>query len=833
MAAILNDVTEYLLQQSWQIALVFVLVAVGCRLLKNATAHWRYLLWCVVLAKCLMPPMVTLSLDVLPHQTSGFVENLSLAATTTEQEIVEPVDGIAPQNMPTDLKAGTADNQSARQESVPAPYNLKAWLGLGWLVTAGLLLAVMFGKGLRLHRYLKKERQPLNATLEDELKTLQEQLHLKQRPSIWEVDGFGQPFVWGVLRGAVYIPRDFGETVAKEHRRGIWVHEMAHVSRWDAAVNALQIVVQAIFFFHPLVWWANKKIRQEREKCCDETAIALLNAAPREYGNAILENLIAENKARQPVPTLAIASPVKHIEERIRTIMSPRRQFFRKPTWLVIATTLLFAALAGPTALVLGVRAQEATVTEKNSLTNESKAFVSKIVKTVSENLAEKVIGNRPRGNCSISGKVVSAETGKPVDHGKVYLFYSGTHAAMFFDVRSDGSFEFKDIPAGLYTLRSIKTEGYQDAVYNPENHTRKSSFIPFSLKKEEQRTDVVLKVKPAYSVSGTVFDKNDKILKDNSLSVVAWRELDEVQGNLNRYKIAKQSRITTDGTYRLDGLDDSPVYIMVIDWQAGEKDDYYPPCYYPGTVARNEAKKITFENTKSVDNIDIYLKKKGEFILEGVVKDATTSKAIPQALVTVHHRDMLFDRLTTYTDEEGRYRIESLGAGDFLVHVDAEPWGYVRARNPIKIEKANINKLDFSLNLAAKISGKFVDEDGQPVEINSRSYGLAFRKGYATPETASWSGARNRYGKRGRARENTFNGGQGDYQEEYMDFPTSSTFVVEGIIPGETILRFHPLAQGESVKEILHDGKNVMQTGIETKPAEETKDVTIVIGTQ
>ena len=96
-----------------------------------------------------------------------------------------------------------------------------------------------------------------------------------------------------------------------------------------------------------------------------------------------------------------------------------------------------------------------------------------------------------------------------------------------------------------------------------------------------------------------------------------------------------------------------------------------------------------------------------------------------------------------------------------------------------------------------------------------------------------SWSGAHSKYGNIKRENHgNTFNGGEGDYEEEYMDFPTPSTFVVEGMIPGKTVLRFHPKSQGCVLKEILYEGRNVMETGIETRAGEEIEDVTIVIGT-
>ena len=65
----LNQITNYLLMQSWQIAILVVVIAAVNLALKNRSAHVRYLLWLIVLAKCLVPPLVTIPLAVLPQVT--------------------------------------------------------------------------------------------------------------------------------------------------------------------------------------------------------------------------------------------------------------------------------------------------------------------------------------------------------------------------------------------------------------------------------------------------------------------------------------------------------------------------------------------------------------------------------------------------------------------------------------------------------------------------------------------------------------------------------------------------------------------------------------------
>jgi protocatechuate 3,4-dioxygenase beta subunit len=256
-----------------------------------------------------------------------------------------------------------------------------------------------------------------------------------------------------------------------------------------------------------------------------------------------------------------------------------------------------------------------------------------------------------PKGNCSISGKVVSVETSEPVGHAKVMLDGDSRDYPFFIEVANDGTFMFRDIPAGLYSLTTFRTTGFEDVSYNPEKKPGK--YPKFSLRDKEQRTGVVLRIKPACRIEGKILDENGEPLRGRTLHVEAWVELAEPIGQ-KRYSIAEDSRIASDGSYLLDGLDGRPVYVMAIDKRSQEKDEYSPPCYYPGTVDRNKAKKVTFDGTKSVENVDICLQKKGEFVLEGVVTDEKTGNPIPKAWVIIHHRDMLTDYVTTYTDQQG-----------------------------------------------------------------------------------------------------------------------------------------------------------------------------------
>ena len=344
METYLIQITDYLLTQSWQIAVLVAVVAAANFALRNKSAHVRYLLWLIVLAKCLVPPLMTVPVAVLPQDEPAPV--IEIAAMPE----VEPL------TLPSRPAPPTPAQTVATR---PARLSPRQWIGLTWIVGVAAFILVAVTKALRTQLWLRRKRKPLPADSQIGIEGLFTGLELKRLPKVWFVEGIGQPFVWGLLRGGIYLPANFVKVNNDEHRRDIFGHELSHILRFDAAINLLQIISQSVFWFHPFVWWTNKKIRAEREKCCDEMTIASLNAPVRDYSRAIVETLITEHESTRPIPSLAVAGPVKNIEERIKTMLRPGKKFYRHPSVPALAIVILIALLAVPTTITLTARADD------------------------------------------------------------------------------------------------------------------------------------------------------------------------------------------------------------------------------------------------------------------------------------------------------------------------------------------------------------------------------------------------------------------------------------------------------------------------------------------
>jgi beta-lactamase regulating signal transducer with metallopeptidase domain/regulation of enolase protein 1 (concanavalin A-like superfamily) len=377
METYLTQITDYLLTQSWQIAVLVVVIGATNLALRNRSAHVRYLLWLIVLAKCLVPPLLTIPLAILPQATlpEPIVESPYRDPAIDFEMEITPVDD-APLSLPSTFAAAPQPIVADAVPRLTAPQ----WLGIGWIagVTVFILAAVI--KALRTELWLRRQRKPLPVKLKSEIEDLLSCFKVRTLPKVWLVEGIGQPFVWGVLRGSIYLPGNFIKVNSSENRRGVLGHELSHVLRFDTVVNLLQVISQAIFWFHPFVWWANKRIRAEREKCCDEMAIACLSAKAKDYSTAIVNILITEHKSTRPVPSLAVAGPVKNIEERIKTMTKPGKKFYKRPSLMAAMAVLLLALLSVPATFVLTARAQRAEPAALPAAENEPDASTIDII---------------------------------------------------------------------------------------------------------------------------------------------------------------------------------------------------------------------------------------------------------------------------------------------------------------------------------------------------------------------------------------------------------------------------------------------------------------------
>ena len=113
-------------------------------------------------------------------------------------------------------------------------------------------------------------------------------------------------------------PRRIAERLGDEQVEAILAHELSHVRRRDNLAAALHMIVQALFWFHPLVWWVGARLVDERERACDEEVIRL-GSEPQVYAESILKTCELYVESRLVCVAGVTGSDLK---QRIEAIMS-------------------------------------------------------------------------------------------------------------------------------------------------------------------------------------------------------------------------------------------------------------------------------------------------------------------------------------------------------------------------------------------------------------------------------------------------------------------------------------------------------------------------------
>ena len=151
-------------------------------------------------------------------------------------------------------------------------------------------------------------------------------------------------FTLGIIRPVICVPRGLvDDPVALE---SVMAHEMAHVARLDALWLRLQHLLQAVYFFHPLVWISGIKLNDERERLCDATVVAAGRLAARDYVGGLL-NVLRLDLQGVGAPTMTARK--RRIGVRIQKVLS--RDGGRRPR---VAVAVAAAAVLGVFLLPLG-----------------------------------------------------------------------------------------------------------------------------------------------------------------------------------------------------------------------------------------------------------------------------------------------------------------------------------------------------------------------------------------------------------------------------------------------------------------------------------------------
>jgi beta-lactamase regulating signal transducer with metallopeptidase domain len=266
----LNQLIGWILAHSlWQGGVIALVLMVCLRSCSGSRPQVRYALACIALLLVVLVPVATV--------LGQYYWNVAAEAVTLEIASDNSTWGSAPVGLKNlqDISSSSPLSWIGRIrigfESL-LPFAVLFWWG-------GVLIMSIWHLGgwYRLKRLEDKSLGLINKSWQTKVSALAARLNIKYPVRILISSSLVSPAVTGWIKPTILFPLTVLSGLPADQIEAIFLHELAHIRRYDFLVNLIQIFVETIGFYHPAVWWINKRIRIEREHCCDDIAAEFLN----------------------------------------------------------------------------------------------------------------------------------------------------------------------------------------------------------------------------------------------------------------------------------------------------------------------------------------------------------------------------------------------------------------------------------------------------------------------------------------------------------------------------------------------------------------------------
>lgn len=398
---------DALLRASWRATVLVAVMLLLQRLLRRwLTPRWRHALWLIVVARLLLPvaPASSWSLsNVTPALPARLIARarvtppsplptkppftsrvLRQSAPKSPSAVPLPAHvelAIAPlavgDSPVAEAAAGTeAGSRSRDQRAVTPASSLSRsdWHEVAFVLWASgvlLLSARLLRSWLRLRRRLRSARAFDEATWDHLLTDCRESLGVHRSLRVFEVEWVHSPALCGWWRPRLLLPAGLAEGLSRDKLRHVLLHELAHLKRHDILVNWIATVAQVLHWFNPVVWFALRRLRAERELAADHLAlVALGEDGAQSYGETILRLMVGLARPAAVPAMVGILDDRGALRERIQAVAAFRCPGRSSGFAVVLVGFLAIVGLTNATEDHHGAPAPASFVEAPSDLTN-------------------------------------------------------------------------------------------------------------------------------------------------------------------------------------------------------------------------------------------------------------------------------------------------------------------------------------------------------------------------------------------------------------------------------------------------------------------------------
>ncbi len=333
------------------------------RLLRRSPASARHAVWVAAVGSAVILPVLAAVLPAWRMEILPIAQRKTLTAPVT---VVPPqlasltADVHPPRRTPARLTPLRLSDPTPVVLPSPAPVQVAAvsdsapirWplvLAMTWVLGALVFLTKILAGRIGVWRLARSATPVTRYGWLALTRRLSRQLGIRRPVLLVESSSVALPMTWGIQAPVVLLPTS-AENWTTDRLELVLLHELSHVRRLDALTQLLAQLTCAFYWFHPLAWIAERRMRALREYACDDQVLAAGNR-PSEYAGQILD-IVRSVGRRDPhaSATLAMARKSSQLEGRLMAILDPqlpRRALGRFGTG---AVSLGFLALVLPLA---------------------------------------------------------------------------------------------------------------------------------------------------------------------------------------------------------------------------------------------------------------------------------------------------------------------------------------------------------------------------------------------------------------------------------------------------------------------------------------------------
>lgn len=491
MNEIINALCWTLLHSLWQGLLLAVVAGAVIMITKKSGAALRYNILAGLFFLFILISCFTFFSQLNFTEKNIAAENVLLINAQQINNAIQPIKNVVV--------------EKTYQEIFTNYFNTHASLIVAiWFI----VLSAQFVKMIANVNYIQKIKSYKTHTpsvfWQNKIRQLAKRLQIKKHISLLESEIVKVPLLVGFLKPVILFPFSLMSQLSAEQIEAVLLHELAHVKRKDYFVNLLQSFAEIIFFFNPGVLWISSLIRNERENCCDDIAIAHTKNK-KEFINALV--VFQEYNMARSKYAVAFPGQKNHLLNRVKRIITNNNKTLNNMEKITLASGVIIISLAT-------FAFAQTTKTANDKISEAPRQVVNKTEKvSVNQEIKDTVPEIDQNNKRTIVSKVDDTEYKLVEVDNKLIAFYV------------DG----KKIPANkIDDYKNIIDKIHSDMKINDEKLAEQQSKMQVELKKQQE---LLMLQEEEFKKKADELQK----LQENKLSAIEKEDLNKQQDELNK----------------------------------------------------------------------------------------------------------------------------------------------------------------------------------------------------------------------------------------------------------------------------------------------------------